>query len=234
MKKLLFLLPLLLLGVTYAEPLSYETRALEHYGLLNEYRWQNWLIKLQWSDELANCIKQYLILQINNNFEWHYWQDGKSTPNSRCGYTNMIGIGENLIASTNYFPTSFRALDLWKGSALHNKNMLLTWYNYVGVAAVWDPIKKVSRRGQLFAMNTRTTTNNNVSLTYNITITWQQNSTTPKLLSRSIWEASSVIRWGKKLLRLPLILERNVDRTKISNLSQTLVMSLVNILGPMQ
>lgn len=242
MKKLLFIIPLLFIGITYAAPVPDDARAIENYHMLNTYRTDHWHTTLQWHTGLAICIKEYLISQINNDFQWHYGKDWKSTPTLRCSYTNMIGIWENLIASTNYFPWAPRALSLRAGSTLHRKNMLFPTYKYVGIAAVRDPVKKQSRRWQLFAMDTRTTTQpttqptttNNVSLIFNTVITWQLNNSKPSIVSRSIWEPSSVIKWGKRLLRLPVILERDIDRTNISGLSQTLVTNLVNILGPTQ
>jgi len=69
MKKLFFIIPLLFIGITYAAPTSDDTRAIEHFELFNTYRVSNGLNALTWDDGLAECIKNYLILQINNNFE---------------------------------------------------------------------------------------------------------------------------------------------------------------------
>lgn len=226
MKKLLWFLPMIMLvvGITSAAPAEYTTRAQEHFELLNEYRIQNNLLPLEWNQDLADCVKDYLYKQINENFHGHYWPDG-STPTTRCAFAQLWGIGENLIASTNYFADPQRALNLWISSPSHKKNMLEPTYKYVGVAAVWDPVAKQSRRWQAFAYWTSLTSNTQTP--WNV---WQtnQNSTTPKLVSRNIEKVSHARKSGKKYLRLQLTLDWDVDRTKMSTQLSSIATTLWN------
>lgn len=235
MKKILWLLPLTLLffGISYAAPSAYPDKALEHFALLNTYRSNHDVWQLEWNANLARCAEDYLYQQIYNNFQWHYGQDGKSTPTSRCKRAKMWAVWENLIASTNYFPSPDRALELWDSSKLHKKNMLMTWYWYVWVAAVWDPVKKQARRAQVFAFKKTTSLSTNIQTTWNVSQT-VANSTMPKLVSRNIEDASIAQRWEKQLLKLPVTLEREIDRWKAWEMSRSILTTLANIFAQLQ
>lgn len=234
MKKFLWLLPIgmLLFGISYAAPSAYPDKALEHFNLLNIYRSNNDVWQLEWNANLAKCAEDYLYQQIYNNFQWHYGQDWRSTPTARCKWAKMWAVWENLIASTNYFPSPDRALELRDSSKLHKKNMLMTWYWYVWVAAVWDPVKKQARRAQVFAFKKTPSLSTNIQTTWNVSQT-TVNVTTPKLLYRSIENASIVQRWEKQLLRLPVILEWEIDRWKAWEMSRSILTTLANFFDQM-
>lgn len=223
---------LLLCGITSAAITTYPNSAKEHFNLLNDYRESNGKWTLIWDQDLADCLELYLKKQINENFHGHYGPNGDD-PTDRCWYLSTQGIWENLIASAWYLPTAQKALELWISSISHKNNMLYWPYKYWAMAVAYDASTKTARRWQIFTVwPLKKNLSSNSSTTWNV---WQTNlsSTTPKLLYRSIGESSIVQRWGKKLLRLQLNLDREIDRWKISKMSQIILVTLNNLLEPM-
>ena len=204
-----------------------------HLQSLNEYRRLNNKVELIYDKGLSECIEQYLVYQMSANFRWHIDPNGR-TPTDRCWHLSTKGIWENLIWrrwSTVISPTE--SLKLWKWSPSHNVNLLYSSYRYVGIAAIYDKSKNESRRWQVFTdwpLVWQSPTFNNIT-TQQPWNAWQTNKkgNLPKLQSRKVEDPSFVHNWTKVFLRLPVILEREIDLTKASDMSRSILTRLNNM-----
>jgi uncharacterized protein YkwD len=107
-------------------------------GLINGYRQQNGLGALGISTNLNRAAAWMVNDLAANNYFSHTDSLGRS-PYQRaidCGYPS--GAGENLAAGTAW-DTAQAAFDAWKASPGHNANMVLSYYQVIGIARLHAP-----------------------------------------------------------------------------------------------
>ncbi len=106
-------------------------------GLINAYRQQNGLGTLTISTNL-NRAAAWMVNDLAANSYFSHTDSLGRSPYQRaidCGYPS--GAGENLAAGTAW-NTAQAAFDAWKASPGHNANMLLSYYQVIGIARVYN------------------------------------------------------------------------------------------------
>ncbi|HLL49125.1 MAG TPA: CAP domain-containing protein, partial [Thermomicrobiales bacterium] len=104
-------------------------------NLINDYRSRNGLAGLALQDQLGAAADHHSQDMAQKNYFAHC--ELESVKN--FGYTNWLFIGENIYAGSE---SASSAMDAWKNSAGHNKNMLDGKFTEIGIGRAYNQNSK--------------------------------------------------------------------------------------------